>query len=963
MKPVVGTWFARALERLAALIFSRPKLVVYPQLALAVFCIWYTAFSPWKLQFDPNRDNLVGAHMRYQHNYLYYQKEFRERDDDDLVVVVQSDTAEKNRQFVERLGARLEAETNLFSDVFYKGDLKMMGDKALLFVPEKDLEDLRKTLQTYRPFIEQFTQATNLASLVDLINHQFRTASRETNDQTASLIKALPALERIIRQADDSLRRPGMPPSPGVTALFDGGQQAEQQMYITFDQGQIYLVTAHAPSDDLNERAVERLRQLVAQTRLEVPGVNVGLTGGPVLDQDEMAQSEKDTTLASVVSFVLCALIFVYGYNETGRPIKATFCLLIGLAYTLGFATLTIGHLNILTITFLPILIGLAIDYGVHLVTRFEEELRRGRSQEEAMTKAIVFTGQGIFTGGLTTAGAFLAMGLTDFKGIQEMGIICGGGLVVCLVPMMTLLPVLLLRGRQNVIDQQEGDPFAKRARIERYWLDRPAVVVVVTLGLCALAISQFRKVYFDYNLLDMQSQSLPSVVFEKKLIDSAGKSVMFAGVIADSLPQAKAIEEKVKTLPAVSSVESMSHYLAEDPTKNLKIIGEIKETVAPLKFAPYDPEPVGVDDLSAALYALQGFCGAAAEEAAKEDPEIARQLLSLRDSIIQLRKDMLARRQTAAEKLAAYQQALFEDVHETFHALATQDNSGPLRVQDLPPALRNRFVGINGKFLLQVYPKDDLWQRANQREFLRELRTALTPNDVTEPPAPGHVMPFASVIRRLTGGSAEPNADQPVRPIITGTPVQLYEYTGLLVNSYVDAAWYSLAAIVLLVFIHFRTLSSVVLALVPVVVGSMWLAGLMGACGIPLNPANIMTLPLVIGIGVTNGIHILNRFAEERVPGILAKSTGKALLVSGLTAISGFGSLILGKHQGIHSLGLVMATGIATCMIAGLTVLPGVMSLVARLGAKPNQPSADNAPSTLGWEEPRSKTSSVNSG
>ncbi len=963
MKPVVGTWFARALERLAAVIFHRPKLVTYPQLALALFCIWYTVFSPWRLQFDPNRDNLVGAHMRYQRNYLYYQKEFRERDDDDLVVVVQSDNAEKNRQFVERLGTKLEAETNLFSDVFYKGDLKMMGDKALLFVPEKDLQDLRQTLQTYRPFIEQFTQATNLASLVDLINRQFRMASRETNEQTTSLIKALPALERIIRQADDSLRRPGTPPSPGVTALFDGGQEAEQQMYITFDKGQIYLVTAHAPSDDLNEQAVTRLRQLLAQTRLEVPGVNVGLTGGPVLDRDELAQSEKDTTLASVVSFVLCALIFVYGYNETGRPIKATFCLLVGLAYTLGFATLAVGHLNILTITFLPILIGLAIDYGVHLVTRFEEELRRGRSQEEAMTKAIVFTGQGIFTGGLTTAGAFLAMGLTDFRGIQEMGLICGGGLVVCLAPMMTLLPVLLLRGRQNVMDRQEGDPFAKRARIERYWLDRPVAVVLVALGLCVLAISQFRKVHFDYDLLNMQSQSLPSVVFEKKLIDSAGKSVMFAGVIADSLPEAKAIEEEVRALPAVASVESMSHYLAEEPTDELKIIGEIKQSVAPLRFAPYDRGPVGVEDLSSGpLYSLQGFCGAAAEEAAKEDPEIARQLHSLRDTIIQLRKDMLARPEAALQKLAAYQQALFKDVHDTFHALAAQDASGPLRVRDLPPALRNRFVGIHDKFLLQVYPKEDLWQRDNQREFLRELRTALTPNDVTEPPAPGHVVPFASLMRRLTGRSAEPNANQLVRPIITGTPVQLYEYTGLLVNSYVDAAWYALAAIVLLVFVHFRTLSSVLLALVPVVVGSIWLAGIMGVCGIPLNPANIMTLPLVIGIGVTNGIQILNRFAEERVPGILAKSTGKAVLVSGLTAISGFGSLILGKHQGIHSLGLVMAAGIATCMIAGLTVLPAVMSLVMGPGVRPNQPSADNAPSTLGWEEPRSKTSSVNS-
>ncbi len=219
-----------------------------------------------------------------------------------------------------------------------------------------------------------------------------------------------------------------------------------------------------------------------------MPGVNVGVTGEPVLELDEMAQSQKDTTVASVVSLFLCALIFIYGYQETGRPVKATLCLVVGLGYTLAFATLVIGHLNILTITFLPILIGLAIDYGVHLISRYEEELRHGKSEEAALTKAMVFTGQGIFTGGVDhRRAAFLAMGLTNFKGIQEMGIICGGGLLICLVPMMTMLPVLLLRGRQNVIDHEQGDLEEKRARIENLWLRRPALDgAVITLALCA---------------------------------------------------------------------------------------------------------------------------------------------------------------------------------------------------------------------------------------------------------------------------------------------------------------------------------------------------------------------------------------------------------------------------------------------------------------------------------------------
>jgi hypothetical protein len=182
------------------------------------------------------------------------------------------------------------------------------------------------------------------------------------------------------------------------------------------------------------------------------------------------------------------------------------------------------------------------------------------------------------------------------------------------------------------------------------------------------------------------------------------------------------------------------------------------------------------------------------------------------------------------------------------------------------------------------------VWNRANQEEFVKELRT--------------------------------------VDPLATGTPVQLYEYTTLLKNSYIQAAYYALAAITLMVLIHFRSVTYVVLALLPVAIGSIWMGGLMGVFNIPFNPANIMTLPLVIGIGVTNGIHILNRYVEERNASLFSKSTGKAVFVSGLTTFSGFGSLMLAKHQGIRSLGEVMSAGVALCMLAALTFLPAVLTL-----------------------------------
>jgi predicted RND superfamily exporter protein len=224
--------------------------------------------------------------------------------------------------------------------------------------------------------------------------------------------------------------------------------------------------------------------------------------------------------------------------------------------------------------------------------------------------------------------------------------------------------------------------------------------------------------------------------------------------------------------------------------------------------------------------------------------------------------------------------------------------------------------VGVTGKHLLQVYPKKDVWNRAAQEEFVRDLRK--------------------------------------IDERVTGTPVQLYEYTTLLKKSFEQAAIYSIIAISILVYIHFRKLSCVVLSLMPVAFGFLWMLGVMGIFRIPFNPANVMTLPLMVGIGVTNGIHILNRFAEEQHPSILARSTGKAVLVSGLTTIAGFGSLIIAEHQGIRSLGFIMATGVTTCMVVGLTFLPALLNLLYRHGWSIKKTQRDNAQSTLGREEPR---------
>ncbi len=884
----------RLLHRLGDCIWRWRGWFLYPQLVLFGLCLVFAARS---LEFRTSRNDLVSADEAYQRNWLQLKQEFQVQED--LVTLIESDDLEKNRQFVERLAARLEGETSLFRDIFFKGDLRTMGPKALLFLPQERLEQVRRAVLDYGPLVSKFSEVNNLSSLFAEVNAQIRAVKPE-QVSGQPLTKSLPALTRIADQATASLERPGVPPSPGVTALFAGSRKTEAGEYVSFAGGRFYVLTCAVREEVLEEAALLRLRELVREIQMEVPGVNVGVTGESVLRFDEMEQAQADTILASVVSLVIVALIFIVGYREIGRPLQATVCLVIGIGYTMGFATLTVGHLNLLTITFVPILIGLAIDFGVHLITRFEEELGRGRPERIALEKALVATGTGICTSGFTIAGAFLAMTLTGFKGIREMGIIAGGGLLVCLIPMMTMLPAMLLSRQEGGCSARPpGKARRRRERIEQLWLKRPRAAVAVGLALTLVAFAGLQRVPFDYNLLNLQSQRLSAVVCEKKLIASAPRSLLSCAVVADSLPEALALEKRIRRLRSVAEVDSVAPLIAENEQTKLDLVRQIKAEAAAIRFAPMDRQPLDPVALNRTLELFEETLrGAAYVLNNQRQDELRDEVQLLKESVAKLRARLASpAREQSAIKLTLFQQALFRDLESTMTALKNQDYREPLRPQDLPAGLRSRFIGRTGKYLLQVYPRGDVWERSNQERFVLDLRT--------------------------------------VDPDVTGSPVQFYEYTNMLKRNFQKSAAYALAAIVIMLMLHFRNAAGVLLILMPVVVGTCWMVGLMAVFHVPFNPANLISLTLLIGIGVANGIHILNRFTEERHPTILAKSTGKAVLVSALTTIAGFGSLMLAKHRGIASLGQVMSIGTATCMLAALTVLPAVLILLTRSGWK----------------------------
>ena len=626
-------------------------------------------------------------------------------------------------------------------------------------------------------------------------------------------------------------------------------------------------------------------------------GVNAGISGEPVLNLDEMTQARHDISLAASISMALVACIFIYGFSEIRRPVLATLCLIIGVTYALGFATLFVGRLNILSITLLPILIGLAIDFGVHLISRFEEELAREGTRQEALRQALAYTGIGVVTSGLTTAGAFLAMMLTDFKGIKEMGFIAGTGLLLSLFAMLTFLPALLIVAGAGGSPRRPGwENWSLRRWLERLVWRSPGIVAAGAALLTVCALTQFPRLSFDYNLLNLQSTDLAAVGIEEKLIESGSESLLHGIVIADTFQEAQEMEREIERLAPVAKVNSVVDFLSGDQMAKLQIIREIKQQVERLNLAPPSLAHVDLSELNETLFALQGYLGLALQEltAKPQRVEAARRVESLRESVARFRSLVNNPNDEAVERLTEFQKGLFGNLRETIEIIRNQNTTTGMLLEDVPPFLRERFISPAGRFLLEVHPREDLWQRDHQKEFLTALRQ--------------------------------------VDPDVTGTLVQVYEYTSLIKENFLRASAYAGGIIAVLLLLQFRRFVPVMLAFLPVLLGLCWTFGLMGFLGVPFNPVNIMAVTLLIGIGVPNGIHILQRFAEEPRSGLIGRSTGKAVVVSAFTTVAGFGSLLVAKHQGIASLGKVMAAGTVMCLIASLLVLPALLVLFDRI-------------------------------
>jgi hopanoid biosynthesis associated RND transporter like protein HpnN len=888
----------RLLRRLVRVSCRRPRVTLLIAVLLAAVCVVYALTT---LRFATSTRALLPRNEPYIQRYVQYDREFGELDD--LAIVVEAPSLPEATLYAGRLVRELKEARVPLARVAYRIDPKQFEGRALLYLSLERLTEIRERVFDYQEFMESFAARPTLDQLVDGVATQIANAflggflDLGLSEQSKSSLD-LRFVRDLVAQISTRLDRPAPYQSPWGALFSVGGDSAGAGYFLSDDQRLLFILAepeSEAGSFTSNRRAIEGVRGVVARLKRDFPDINVGVTGKPALSNDEMTAAFEDSERGTYLAFGLTLGLLLLAFLRVGKPLIVLAVLVLALCWSIGAATLVIGHLSLFSVVFISIVIGIGIDYGVYLLFRYEEELFLGRNLREAIEITAARTGPGVLLSALTAAATFYVLCLTDFRGVQELGFISGTAIILSWFAMITVFPAaLVLVDRRHAQRPRGTVPRAIALEMIHVPLvDRiaghPRTVLAVAAVLTAASALALGWVRFDYNLLNLQAVGTESVEWEKKILATSGRSGFAALSTADTLEDLRRKQEAFRKLPTVSEVDSALLLIPDRQPEKQKVIADFAPIVAPVRIGR--PLRLDLDRLVTALETLRRRFDVAATEAPEGDAK--RDLTRVASDIERL---VIKVRQTdpeiAGAALTLLQRQVYRDFVTSFQRLQANLNPNTIGLTDVPPEIKRKFISDGGRFLLQIHPAVNIWDRDGAGHFVAQLRS--------------------------------------VDPEVTGTPIITHEAILLMERAYKQGTLYAIVLVSGLTFLMLRRVRETLLALLPLSLGLVWTIGLMYVFDLKFNLGNVFGLPLIIGAAAEYGLVIVARFIEGREHGgaLVARSTIMGVLVSGLTTITGFGTLLMAHHQGIYGLGLLLTLGSVTSLIAALVVLPVLLRL-----------------------------------
>ena len=870
IEQAIGRWLARWVGAV-----QRNAVKVTAGMSLATLAILYYVVG--NLGIHGDTESLFSQDLPFKRIERRYHEAFPMLYEN-MFVVVDAPTPERAGEAATALAARLEAEPRRFHRAYLPGGGEFFENHAFLYLETQELEDLADKLAIAQPYLAELSRDGTLRGLVSMMARGGR-AVREgdvSGDQLHALFdRFLEALSARIEARPYHLS--------WAEVLAEGDFDLDSRRRFLFVQPVLEF-------DELQpaKRSILAVRRIANELGFTPEsGVIVRITGDVALSFEEMEGLRTQAAAAGIASLVLVAIILLLGLRSIRMVLSTLATLIAGLVWTAGFTAAAIGYLNLISVCFAVLFIGLGVDFGIHVCIRYRELLASGLEHSVALQETASDVGSSIFLCAMTTAIGFFAFVPTDFVGVAELGLISGTGMFISLFCTLTLLPALLSLRPIPVGDVGSAGVSWSNASLANLPLRHPRAIRGTALVMGIGAVMLLPQARFDNNPLNVRDPSSESVRTFNELLEKGASSPWSLNAIAPSLESARLLADRLAALDVVERVVTVSDYVPADQENKLGIIEDVAMFVAPppgpdgVVPLPSLAEQVGaLVDLSRELGRLQksGEQSELVASAGRLRPVLDRYLRRLEDS------------PDPTREIEALQVSMLGTLTEQLRILDAALSAGHVTLEKLPDTILERMITADGRVRIQIFPRDDLNDHAALAAFVDGVKT--------------------------------------IAPEVAGSASEILESGRSVVRALTQAMLSAFIVITLFLLILWRRIDDTALVLIPLLLASALTVATAVLADIPFNFADVIVLPLLLGIGVDSGIHLVHRVrvAAEGEANLLATSTARAVTYSALTTIASFGSLGLATHLGLATLGRLLTIGVFFTLVCNLIVLPALI-------------------------------------
>jgi len=877
-------------QRLALWVTNHPWTVVL----LASFAAALSIFISLRhLALDANTDSLISPDRPFMVRYREFLDEFGDLEGLTIAVDPRGNDGAAQRA-VDALVTELSALPGL-PHVVGRVDPSEQWRLAAWSMPSQQLQDLLRARGAFPTLIQAKEDVRALCALE---------SAHDLLSATVTGAVTAPRHEQESRVASALLLIDAVCPPP-LTESLASPRPAE---YLRSDGGSLLFVQMQPQKDFSSLATIEPLlrdvRGVMQRIQQLEPSIEIGLTGKPVLQADELATSNADTSRGTAIAVLLVVALLIVVFRSVLRPLLAALALGLTFACTYGVATVLVGRLNLLSLVFMLVLVSAGVDYGIHALSHHADWRRRVRpslAPRCAMAGGFV----PIWVGAATSAAVFYLALMTDFGGLRELGIIAGSGLLICALMMTVVLPALLTIAARAGMDKhwREEQPSADHVTSPSTHPGIPAHtargVLMATIVVSAVSAALLPRISFESNLLKLQAEGLESIEWEHRILADSTSASWFGAILCADEGCVDRVRALAESEPTIGRTVSIRDVMPPSTPERARFRSEFVAACA----AEAPPCPATSGTSVATLQAATAAARASLERLLTLGAlgGNAADLVPLRERSERLR-DLESKLQEPARSGEA---ALLAQNNASRAAQAlldiAQGAAAPQR-EVLPIALRDRLMSTRGTYLVSLLPKEDIWE-----------------------PAP--LAAFTEALTRIDGRA-------------TGVPFTVRESLTDMRDAFLTMSIWALATVAALVWIDLRSISATVVVISVLLLGMLWTFGCMSALGISLNLANFFGVPMLLGLGVDGAVHILHRAREGGDP-IAWMWTRRAVILSAATTAAGFGTLLFASHRGLQSLGWLILVGSICTLLTAVVVLPSLLCFAPALAGS-RQPLPD---------------------